>query len=272
MRDLTTSRTPEASVAAALSRDTKLFERVAPSTYCVRAAYRKDAGDAETIFAEARERIRAFKSGVTDVEDVDDAERDEDSESDVGDDPEVVDLSLKKEDPDALEIENLTGGEAVLENGKLNTDTTKTEPGLPLTPSLPEDVKDDILADQDAVANDEDSACFEESKLGEQWVQGLVEGDYSNLSVEERLNALVALIGIAIEGNTIRIALEVFVLVFSLHSLQCFHHNQFPVCLLAGTFGSCECVEETDVGRSTARQTLERRIVDSSELSFIPNG
>uniref|UniRef100_A0A1J3DDS1 Uncharacterized protein n=1 Tax=Noccaea caerulescens TaxID=107243 RepID=A0A1J3DDS1_NOCCA len=208
LRDLTTSRTPEASVAAALSRDTKLFERVAPSTYCVRAAYRKDAGDAETIFAEARERIRAFKSGVTDVEDVDDAERDEDSESDVGDDPEVVDLSLKKEDPDALEIENLTGGEPVLENGKLNTDTTKTEPGLPLTPSLPEDVKDDILADQDAVANDEDSTCFEESKLGEQWVQGLVEGDYSNLSVEERLNALVALIGIAIEGNTIRIALE----------------------------------------------------------------
>ncbi|CAA7017472.1 unnamed protein product [Microthlaspi erraticum] len=202
LRDLTTSRTPEASVAAALSRDTKLFERVAPSTYCVRAAYRKDSGDAETIFAEARERIRAFKSGVADVEDVDDAERDEDSESDVGDDPEV-DLSLKKEAPDALEIENLTGGvEPVLENGK-------TEPGLL---PLKDEKVDDILPDQalvdGAVANDEESSCFEESKLGEQWVQGLVEGDYSNLCIEERLNALVALIGIAIEGNTIRIALE----------------------------------------------------------------
>ncbi|CAH2046509.1 unnamed protein product [Thlaspi arvense] len=206
LRDLTTSRTPEASVAAALSRDTKLFERVAPSTYCVRAPYRKDAGDAETIFAEARERIRAFKSGVTDVEDVDDAERDEDSESDVGDDPEV-DLNVKKEDPDALEMVPAT------ENG-----TMKTEPGLPpLTLSLPEDMKvekrDDMLAEQSleedgVAANDEESGCFDESKLGEQWVQGLVEGDYSNLSIEERLNALVALIGIAIEGNTIRIALE----------------------------------------------------------------
>ncbi|CAE6221296.1 unnamed protein product [Arabidopsis arenosa] len=214
LRDLTTSRTPEASVAAALSRDTKLFERVAPSTYCVRASYRKDAGDAETIFAEARERIRAFKSGVTDVEDVDDVERDEDSESDVGDDPDV-DLNLKKEDPNALKIENLIGVEPVLENGKLDSLPMKTELGLPLTPSLLEDMKDekrdDILVDQsleDAVANGEDSACFDESKLGEQWVQGLVEGDYSNLSSEERLNALVALIGIAIEGNTIRIALE----------------------------------------------------------------
>ncbi|KAG2262034.1 hypothetical protein Bca52824_069113 [Brassica carinata] len=210
LRDLTTSRTPEASVAAALSRDTKLFERVAPSTYCVRPSYRKDAGDAETIFAEARERIRMFKSGVTDVEDVDEAEREEDSESDVGDDPEV-DLNLKKKDPDVLEMGKLTGGvEPLSENGKL-----ETEPGLPLTPSLLEEKKaekiDDILPDQsldDAVANDEDSACFDVSKLGEQWVQGLVEGDYSSLSIEERLNALVALIGIAIEGNTIRISLE----------------------------------------------------------------
>ncbi|AED95071.1 Homeodomain-like transcriptional regulator [Arabidopsis thaliana] len=214
LRDLTTSRTPEASVAAALSRDTKLFERVAPSTYCVRASYRKDAGDAETIFAEARERIRAFKSGITDVEDVDDAERDEDSESDVGEDPEV-DVNLKKEDPNPLKVENLIGVEPLLENGKLDTVPMKTELGLPLTPSLPEEMKDekrdDTLADQsleDAVANGEDSACFDESKLGEQWVQGLVEGDYSNLSSEERLNALVALIGIATEGNTIRIALE----------------------------------------------------------------
>lgn len=209
MRDLTTSRTPEASVAAALSRDTKLFERVAPSTYCVRPSYRKDAGDAETIFAEARERIRMFKSGVTDVEDVDEAEREEDSESDVGDDPEV-DLNLKKEDPGALEeIGKLTGVEPSLENGKLETEPEAN----PLTPSLPEESTkdekiDDILPDQeDAVANDGD--CFDVSKLGEQWVQGLVEGDYSSLSIEERLSALVALIGIAIEGNTIRISLEV---------------------------------------------------------------
>lgn len=45
--------------------------------------------------------------------------------------------------------------------------------------------------------------------MGEPWVQGLVEGEYADLSVEERLNALVALVTVVNEGNAIRIALEV---------------------------------------------------------------
>ena len=36
----------------------------------------------------------------------------------------------------------------------------------------------------------------------------LMEGEYSDLSIEERLNALVCLIGVANEGNTIRVVLE----------------------------------------------------------------
>jgi hypothetical protein len=35
-----------------------------------------------------------------------------------------------------------------------------------------------------------------------------MEGEYSDLSFEERLNALVSLIGVANEGNTIRVVLE----------------------------------------------------------------
>lgn len=46
-------------------------------------------------------------------------------------------------------------------------------------------------------------------QVGEPWVQGLVEGEYADLSVEERLNALVALVTVVNEGNAIRIALEV---------------------------------------------------------------
>ena len=45
--------------------------------------------------------------------------------------------------------------------------------------------------------------------MGEPWVQGLVEGEYADLSVEERLNALVALVTVVNEGNAIRVALEV---------------------------------------------------------------
>ncbi|RWW59382.1 hypothetical protein BHE74_00033676 [Ensete ventricosum] len=49
---------------------------------------------------------------------------------------------------------------------------------------------------------------IDDSNFGEPWVQGLSEGDYSELTVEERLNALVALVGVATEGNLIRIILE----------------------------------------------------------------
>ncbi|KAJ6420476.1 hypothetical protein OIU84_027920 [Salix udensis] len=107
LRDLTTSKTPEASIAAALSRDSKLFERTAPSTYCVHPPYRKDPADAEAILSAARERIRVFKSSIVDGEDADDAERDEDSESDVAEDPDIDDLGTelnsKKEAPDSPE-------------------------------------------------------------------------------------------------------------------------------------------------------------------------
>lgn len=50
---------------------------------------------------------------------------------------------------------------------------------------------------------------IDESIPVEPWVQGLDEGDYCYLTVEERLNALVALIGIVIRGNSIRNILEV---------------------------------------------------------------
>ncbi|XP_010556849.1 PREDICTED: homeobox-DDT domain protein RLT2-like isoform X2 [Tarenaya hassleriana] len=213
LRDLTTSKTPEASIAAALSRDMKLFERVAPSTYCVRAPYRKDNGDAEAILAEARERIRIFKSGTTDVEDVDEAAgKDEDSESDVGDDPEVddlgmVDLTPKVEGLDARVMENSTNRKPIFENGKLSDEVVKTESELSLSRFHSEDVKEE-RKESSLVEQYEEDDCFDESKLGESWVEALVEGEYSELSVEERLNALVSLIGVAIEGNTIRVSLE----------------------------------------------------------------
>lgn len=59
-----------------------------------------------------------------------------------------------------------------------------------------------------AIVSQEDTD-IDQSNPGEPWVQGLIEGEYSDLSVEERLNALVALIGVAIEGNSIRTILEV---------------------------------------------------------------
>ncbi|KAF5930738.1 hypothetical protein HYC85_031611 [Camellia sinensis] len=60
----------------------------------------------------------------------------------------------------------------------------------------------------EAATLDQEDMVIDESNSGEPWVQGLMEGEYSDLSVEEPLSAVVALIGVANEGNSIRIILE----------------------------------------------------------------
>ncbi|KAK3184068.1 hypothetical protein Dsin_031354 [Dipteronia sinensis] len=229
LRDLTTSKTPEASIAAALSRDSKLFERTAPSTYCVRPAYRKDLADAEAILSAARERIRIFKSGIVDGEVADDAERDEDSESDVAEEPEVDDLGTdlhpKEEIHNSLEAKNFNG-KIVLGNKKESNEVMGTPKDdlrsshgvlsaksegfseVKGTGALVNESIDAAVIRNVTTIPDEANTDIDESNPGELWVQGLMEGEYSDLSVEERLNALVALIGVAIEGNSIRAVLE----------------------------------------------------------------
>ncbi|XP_052177400.1 homeobox-DDT domain protein RLT2 isoform X2 [Diospyros lotus] len=235
LRDLTTSKTPEASIAAALSRDSKLFERTAPSTYCVRSPYRKDPVDAEAILSAAREKIQIFKNGYLNGEDAEDAEhddveRDEDSESDVAEDPEADDLGTElKPNCEPLSCEtNRFPTKTRQGDGKETSSTVLTETpqvGLKnLSDSSPlmqsetyKDVKhngaslqtvEDAGICNEPASVDQEDTVIDETNFGESWVQGLVEGEYSDLSVEERLNALVALIGVANEGNSIRIVLE----------------------------------------------------------------
>ncbi|KAG6777081.1 hypothetical protein POTOM_016883 [Populus tomentosa] len=221
LRDLTTSKTPEASISVALTRDQKLFERIAPSTYCVRAAFRKDPADAESILAAARKKIRIFENGFLGGEVADDVERDEDSEGDVDEDPEVDDLatplSANKSTVPSSKLNTLSvSGKYKVGNDISLTVQNESEKGLSTFPlNGPKDVMTPIIIEQcvthkDEGTNNGDGQIIEidESKSGESWIQGLTEGEYSHLSVEERLNALVVLVGIANEGNSIRAVLE----------------------------------------------------------------
>ncbi|XP_061344571.1 homeobox-DDT domain protein RLT1-like isoform X3 [Gastrolobium bilobum] len=218
LRDLTTSKTPEASISVALTRDAKLFERIAPSTYRVRSAFRKDPADAESILSEARKKIQIFENGFQAGEDADDVAREEESESDeVDEDPEVDDLvnpSIAKKTSELCDDLSSNGKENLVndvelqdefdkdmpcfpENGSKNTDCASTATGQPVA-----------CEDLNAGNLGEDNTEIDESKSGESWVKGLAEGEYSDLSVEERLNALVVLVGVANEGNSIRVVLE----------------------------------------------------------------
>ncbi|CAM0882055.1 unnamed protein product [Alopecurus aequalis] len=232
LRDLTTSKTPEASIAAALSRDTKLFERTAPSTYCVKSPYRKDPADSEAVLSAAREKIRAFQNVLSDSEvekEVDDVDRDDDSECD--DDPDGDDVNIDVGDAkDALlvvKVQDLAPTAAEVGDIKGKADSSDTALTRPISSTAPgkgaamlslgnsnaagTSSVSALRASSDhheVITGDAEDTEIDENNQGESWVQGLAEGDYCDLSVEERLNALVALVGVATEGNSIRAVLE----------------------------------------------------------------
>ncbi|CAH1448498.1 unnamed protein product [Lactuca virosa] len=179
LRDLTTSKTPDASISVALSRDPILFERIAPSTYCVRPAFRKDPADAEEVISSAKEKIQSYANGILAGVNAEDVEKDEDYECDVAEGTEIDDF----------------GASSTIEEVKT------------------EEVDVDIKQEYEntgigASSINQGSSEVDERISGEAWVQGLTEGEYSDLCVEDRLSALVALIGIANEGNIIRVVLE----------------------------------------------------------------
>ncbi|MCO5562423.1 hypothetical protein L7F22_016051 [Adiantum nelumboides] len=226
LRDLSTSKTPESSVAAALSRDTIFFDRVAPSTYCVKPAYRKNPEDAERLLEAASERIRLFQSGILDACDEEKyMEGSEEGEKEplLADDVEdftfdnmlgrvekgKVSFSLKggKIVPSGeRKIGGCTGMEVHCKGGEKRGKHALLS-SLPHANASGQDRRERRALRNKALSSSVDNE-IDESYVGEPWVQGLLEGEYSGLSVEERLNALVALIEAVNEGNTVRVALE----------------------------------------------------------------
>ncbi|CAM8989551.1 unnamed protein product [Rhodiola kirilowii] len=220
LRDLSSTKKAEASIGVALTRDTTLFERVAPSTYCVRSAYRKDPAEAESVISAAREKLQALGDASLPVEDADSVERDDgldcdgaaDKVDELGTASLVNEIGMSFDDePECLGI----GNDNSSDDGVINI---PSEPGKesPFISSNGMNTNGhSISTDLDTAGMakhqtnpDDESPEVDENQYGESWVQGLAEGDYSALSIEERLNALVALIGLANEGNTIRAVLE----------------------------------------------------------------
>lgn len=216
LRDLTTSKTPEASISVAMSRDTVIFERTAPSTYRVRTPFRKDPADAESVLSAAREKMKQFENGFLAGENNDDGDREEESDGEVSDSPEAEDFGTpdgNKSGRNDDEVGIVLGNkENLIEDVK--SSVLHESMGTPINNSnMVDDVKKSIVLGNTPMACDANNLDqvdteIDESKSGEPWVQGLAEGEYSDLSVEERLCALVALVGISNEGNYIRSILE----------------------------------------------------------------
>lgn len=190
------------------------FERIAPCTYCVRAPYVKDPADGEAILAEARKKIRAFENGLTGPEDLNDLERDEDFECDVDEEPEVDDLVTlaSASNGNDLGVANGLsgkGGDDMSCDVKADVNNEAEKEFSPPPSSIKSIVPQYHSKDSAVSCVDDTNAVVEDSNQGQSWIQGLTEGDYCHLSVEERLEALVALVSIVNEGNSLRASLEV---------------------------------------------------------------
>ncbi|KAF2297763.1 hypothetical protein GH714_002611 [Hevea brasiliensis] len=182
---------------------------------------KKDPADAEAILSAARKKIRIFENGFSGGEDVDDVERDEDSEGDIDEDPEVDDLttplSANRSADHSIEAntcsgsgkDNLCNGIPLIAQNELVKEPSSIHLNGPKDAKTPSSTEQCVPHEDVGVRNvDQENIEIDESKSGESWIQGLAEGEYAHLSVEERLNSLVALVGIANEGNTIRAVLE----------------------------------------------------------------
>lgn len=110
---------------------------------------------------------------------------------------------------------------------------------------------DDDPNESDACSSDQDSGCdardfrtgkaknlalhknksnmlnvcteIDESHPGEAWLLGLMEGEYSDLSIEEKLNAMVALIDLLREGSSIRTEVYTYIIWLLLHQMTSSH-------------------------------------------------
>ncbi|KAJ4973305.1 hypothetical protein NE237_006479 [Protea cynaroides] len=98
---------------------------------------------------------------------------------------------------------------------------------------------------------------IDESHSGEVWVLGLMDGEYSDLSIEEKLNALVALVDLTSSGSSIRMEGPVKSVRESIPDI--WHHGsgakikrsspkqQNLITSVRGHFGPLHCMKETSV-------------------------
>ncbi|KAL3160990.1 hypothetical protein ABBQ38_009379 [Trebouxia sp. C0009 RCD-2024] len=156
LRDLTTSKTPEASVAGALSRDV-IFARVAPATYSLQAI------------------ISRHKNG---------------------DKASSVKAEVKVEEDTAAGIKAEVKAEP---SGDGQEAAVKSE-------DHHDDAQDGTASDSSSDEDEED----EEGKVdaGESWLQHLKTHEYDELSFEQRVNILWTLVNLALDGPSVRAALE----------------------------------------------------------------
>ncbi|KAH9315050.1 hypothetical protein KI387_023677, partial [Taxus chinensis] len=183
LNDIPSSNGLEAAICSSLSSDITLFERISSSAFRLRA---------NLILSRDMEQYHSC-SESSDVES--DYEESDSEKSD----------------------RNETGESGYEEQNIPNTKKCAREGvnyiGTQETPSMEGRNQHEALNDERNEGEGDERPLDvgienDESHLGEAWFLGLMEGEYEELSVGERLNALVALVNLVKSGNSVRRAVK----------------------------------------------------------------
>ncbi|XP_020587732.1 homeobox-DDT domain protein RLT2-like isoform X2 [Phalaenopsis equestris] len=224
--EFTTMESAHESISNILSKDAELFERAGLVKYRVKHCFRKDPSIVEKVLADDTKsiqlcRITHFGKKASDenFEDLHLAGSDED----IGDSFTEHPLCGKFTRESSY---NLVSTKVSTSLNKSNKNLHTDEPGL-INESGVENVDRVSLffleSAEDEIAlstrNDEiiesihdvtsatgDGKSSEE--CSESWIRELTGGEYSSLSIEMRLEVLVALIGVVIDGNSFHVFIE----------------------------------------------------------------
>ncbi|KAK9816480.1 hypothetical protein WJX72_000803 [[Myrmecia] bisecta] len=179
LRDLRSSKTPEASVAAALSRDV-IFCRLAPATYALQA-----------LICHNKLGQGAAGTGTSD----------ENRKKENGAKSHTKPAAVKAEPGDTSAAGSPEGAAVKAEGG--STPAVKHEQNGEARQHDEEDDEDN--SDDEA---EEEASEAEGAGQGEAWVHALQQGDYGALTLEQRCAVLVTLVHNAIDGPSVRACLD----------------------------------------------------------------
>lgn len=212
----------------------------------------------------------------------------------------IVDLKLASttEDVESLVVSMLSSDITLFEKISLATYRLRVNTIVKKAEELESDSEDCGSVDDDLnESSDGDSGCdirdgksrnlslvisknslqsteIDESHPGEAWLLGLTEGEYSDLSIEEKLDAMTALVDLLREGSSIRMEVNTLMIcivfihfLFYKLTLVLFHTGSFNFYILSCFGGKNKEVIIVEAPKPIRRNTRCQRSVCALEVS-----
>ncbi|KAK3241858.1 hypothetical protein CYMTET_48404 [Cymbomonas tetramitiformis] len=206
LRDLSTSKTPEASVTGALSRDV-VFYRVKPSTYCLRSIYMKVMRPKGQVAQEpAKEPAMDLEAAVAAESPEEGCAQPEQMDADVQQEPEA--MAVESGEAETPKAQDAIGDAAPEIKASTTIDiNVVAEIDINAAPNMEGEAEPDKMEEEEPEEQEQEKPekeTLEDNQQCEAWVRMLQDLEYHELPVLERVHALAAVVHAVVDGGTVR--------------------------------------------------------------------